>query len=218
MDWNRDIQMAIINALMLSICILLYKKRKILGSYRFLMIGAMVVTYIVDVLTFYIRLDKDVDKSISLYVYLYGTFGLFFLLLFLMYQKLINNKVLKNIAKLITGLFLAFYTYQIYIFKIENGFPDNLLFFNVFLLLFTIALFLLDKFQTDIILDIKYYYPFWFSLGLIIIYLAIVPSVIISDIPNVKKNKSLWSLMIFIVNIIGYGIIFAGLFKAKKLD
>jgi hypothetical protein len=88
----------------------------------------------------------------------------------------------------------------------------------VFFLLSAITLFLLDTFKTDLILNLKNYYPFWFSLGLIIIYLAIIPSIIISSSPNSIKDKPLWSLIIFFVNFIGYGIIFVGLFKAKKLD
>lgn len=210
--------MAIINVLMLSIVVLLIKKRNILGSYKYLMIAAMMVTYLVDLLAFYIRLDKSIDRCYSFYVYIFGGLGLFFLLIFLMYQKLIKNEILKNISKLITVLFILFYTYQMYILKISDGFPDNLLFFNVFLLLFVSALFLLDTFKTDIILEIKYYYPFWFSLGLIIIYLVIVPSIIISDMPDKKMIAGLWSSIVFFINLIGYGIIFTGLFKAKKLD
>lgn len=181
------------------------------------MIAAMLVTYIIDCLNFFIRLDKNIDRIYTLYIYIYGGLGLFFLLIFLMYQKLIKNKILKNISKIITVLFILSFLFQVFSLNIKDGFPDMLLFLNVFLLLFMLSLFLLDTFKTDLILEIKNYYPFWFSFGLIIIYLGVVPSVIISDMPNSKVTAKMWASIMFIINIIGYGIIFVGLIKAKKL-
>lgn len=202
---------------MLCICILLFKKRKILGSYRNLMIAAMLLTYIIDSVNFYIRLDKDIDQIYKLYIYIYGGLGLFFLLIFLMYQKIIKDTVLKNISKTLTVLFFLFFLFKIFTLNIKEGFPYDLLIFNIFLLLSAIALFLLDTFKTDLILEIKNYFPFWFSLGLIIIYLGIVPSIIITDISKSKETEKLWTMIMFIVNILGYGVIFVGLLKAKKL-
>lgn len=218
MFWNRNIEMVIINVLILCICIWLFKKRNILGSYGNLMIAAMVLTYIIDCISFYMRLDKSIDQIYKLYVYIFGGLGLFFLLIFLMYQKLLKDKVLKNIATTITVLFSLFFIFQILTFDIKDGFPEILLFFNVFLLLFMIALFLLDTFQTDLILELKNYFPFWFSLGLIIIYLGIIPSIIINDMPKSELTGKLWALIMFIVNFLGYGLIFVGLLKAKKLE
>ena len=178
----------------------------------------MLLTYVVDSVNFYIRLDKDINRIYTLYIYIYGGLGIFFLLIFLMYQKLIKDKVLKNISKTITVLFILFFLFQIITLNVKDGFPDILLFFNVFLLLFMIALFLLDTFKTDLILEIKNYFPFWFSLGLIIVYLGVVPSIIISDMPKSKVTATFWSMIMFIVNILGYGLIFAGLLKAKKIE
>ena len=90
--------------------------------------------------------------------------------------------------------------------------------FNVFLLLFVIALFLIDTFNSDLILDIKNYFPFWFSLGLIILYMAMVPSVIMTGKSYLKMKPGLWSFIVFIINFLGYGITFVGILKAKKLD
>ncbi|MFC6268046.1 hypothetical protein [Frigoriflavimonas asaccharolytica] len=208
----------VIDILMLSICILMYKKKTILGTYGKYMFAAMVVSFVIDVIIYYIGIQKNIPGISSLYIYIYGQTGVFFMLLFLMYQNLIKDKKLQKIAKLILISFVIFFLFQIYQLDISIKLLQNILYFDVFLLLFAITLFLLDTFKTDIILNLKNYYPFWFSLGLIIIYLAIIPSIIISSSPKSIKNNELWSIIIFFVNFIGYGIIFVGLFTAKKLD
>lgn len=217
MDWDRNIGLFIINILMLAICILLIKKRKILQPYGSYMIAAMVLTYLIDCTTFFIRATGYVDRIYNTYIYIYAGLGVFFLIIFLMYQKLIKNSNLKNIANIVTIVFIILYVYQIVTLNIENGFPEVILYINVFLLLFMIALFLIDTFNTDIILEIKKYYPFWFSLGLIIIYMVIVPSILISKSSTSTMTSGLWSFITFIINIVGYGILFVGLLQAKKI-
>ena len=217
MEWNRDIGLFLINLLILSILVLLIKRRDILGDYKYLMIAAIAVTYIIDALTYYIRFTKSLPAIYTLYIYIYLGLGLFFLLLFLMYQKLIKNRMLKKIAYAITLLFLLFYCYQVVTIDLADGFPQIILFFNVFLLLFVIALFLLDTFKTDLILEINQYYPFWFSLGLIVVYLGMVPSIIISKISSSTMTSGLWVFITFIINFVRYGILLIGLFKAKKI-
>lgn len=202
---------------MLSICVLLYKKRNILGSYFYYMMASMVLTYGIDLVTFFIR-RSNINNIYNLYIYIYGSLGVFFLILFLMYQNLIKNIILKKLATIITCLFIIFYLFEIFRIKISDGFPEIILLFNVFLLLFAISLFLLDTFKTDLILEITHYYPFWFSLGLIVIYLGIVPSIFISKIATTKTTVNLWSLITFLINLFGYGILLLGLFRAKKLD
>ena len=113
---------------------------------------------------------------------------------------------------------MIFYFYEIFTIKISDGFPEIILFFNVFLLLFAISLFLLDTFKTDLILEINHYYPFWFSLGMIVIYVGIVPSIFISKIITKATTSNLWSFIVFLINLVGYGILLIGLFKAKKLE
>jgi hypothetical protein len=218
MEWNRDIVLLLINILILSICVLLLKKRNILGSYFYYMFATMIITYIIDSVTFFIRLSDYINKIYSLYIYIFGGLGIFFLIIFIMYQNLIKDNILKNIAKASTILYLFFYFYQIFTLKFSDGFPEIILFFNVFLLLFVISLFLLDTFKTDLILELSHYYPFWFSLGLIVIYLGIVPSIILSEISSETMTSGLWSFITFIINLLGYGILLVGLLKAKKVE
>lgn len=218
MDWDKDIGLLLIDILMLSICILMYKKKTILGTYGKYMFAAMVVTFLIDILLYFIAMQKNIPGAYNQYIYIYGQCGIFFLLLFLMYQNLTKDKILQKVAKIITITFVVSFIFQIFHENESIKLLQNILYFNVFFLLSAITLFLLDTFKTDLILNLKNYYPFWFSLGLIIIYLAIIPSIIISSSPNSIKDKPLWSLIMFFVNFIGYGIIFVGLFKAKKLD
>lgn len=217
MEWNRNIGLYFINILMLIICIIIFKKRNVLGAYYPYIFAAMLLTYLIDSVTFILR-SIGANDIYNLYIYIYAGLGLFFLIIFLMYQNLIKNNTLKNISKLITVFFLISYFYEIFNIKISDGFPSIILFINVFLLLFVISLFLLDTFKTDLILEISHFYPFWFSLGLIIIYLGIVPSIFISKIVTGRNSINLWSFITFIVNVFGYGILLIGLFRAKKLD
>ncbi len=218
MVWDKDIGLLIINILMLTICILMFKKKAVLGSYGKYMITAMVLTYLIDASVFYIRLYSNIPLVYTTYIYIYGAAGLFFFLIFLMYHSLIKDKILKNCTKVIIVSFLGYFIFQV----LQNSLPlhliQNIIYFNVFLLLFVIALFLLDTFKTDIILKINYYYPFWFSLGMIIIYIGMIPSIILSDSPKNEMTSGLWSVITFIINFLGYGILLIGLINAKKID
>lgn len=217
MEWHRNLGLLLINILMLCICILLVIKKHNFGTYFFFMLATMVTSYVVDSLAFLFRL-LDYPLKYIINVYMYGGLGLTFTFIFLMYQNLIKDPFLKNISRVISLLFLLFYLFKIFTIKASEGFPETIMFFNVFLLLFVIALFMLDTFKTDLIMEISHYYPFWFSLGLIIIYVGVIPSIIISQISASTMTNGLWSFIMFLINFIGYGLLLIGLVKAKKLD
>lgn len=217
MVWDKDIGLIIINILMLIICLLMFRKKADLGSYGKYMIAAMVLTYLIDTVVFFLRVCTNIHFIYRTYIYIFGGLGLFFFIIFLMYQQIINHATLKKIAQVSTVLFCLFYIYKVSTITLSDGFPEEIFFFNVFLLLFVIALFLLDTFKSNIIFEINHYYPFWFSLGLIVIYVGMVPSIIISKVSASMMMSGLWSFITFVINLVGYGILFFGLLKAKKV-
>jgi hypothetical protein len=68
-------------------------------------------------------------------------------------------------------------------------------------------------------MHLKSYFPFWASLGLIIIYTGVLPLTIISSVADKSMNISIFYLFLAVFNILGYSIILFGVFRAtsKKL-
>jgi branched-subunit amino acid transport protein AzlD len=195
MDWDKDIGLLLIDILMLSICILMYKKKTILGTYGKYMFAAMVVTFLIDILLYFIAMQKNIPGAYNQYIYIYGQCGIFFLLLFLMYQNLTKDKILQKIAKIITITFVVSFIFQIFHENESIKLLQNILYFNVFFLLSAITLFLLDTFKTDLI------------------FISLIGFIVGVFWYWANKGYYYWN-----INFIGYGIIFVGLFKAKKLD
>ena len=91
-------------------------------------------------------------------------------------------------------------------------------FLEVILLMVHIYLVLHETFNSDKILNIKLYSPFWAAIGLMSIYLGVTPLLIISNTAKKMMNINIFFIILFIVNFIGYSILITGILFAKNIN
>lgn len=86
------------------------------------------------------------------------------------------------------------------------------------LLIISIVLFLYELYNSDIILNIRTYYPFYVAFGLLFIYVGIFPVMYFRFHINSEIDQKIFDILLFSVNIIGYSGILVGIFLARKLE
>ena len=92
--------------------------------------------------------------------------------------------------------------------------------FGTILLLFTIILFYFDLLKIDKVFNLKYYLPFYISIGALVSYLCVAPLFTFSKYFN-ELNDSYVSLrvnIIFVTSIIMYSIFIIGFLVCAKKD
>lgn len=193
MVWNREIETSIISVLMLIVIILLFLKREKLKPYGYKIISAIGLSLIIDIIAGCIRRSDEISKIYIAYLYYYGMLFIFYLIILLLYKELTKNPRLKRISKFIVIIFLLNFCIGWFFVNLQNGFPIGLLCVNALLMLISISLFLLNTFETDLVLEIKHYYPFWFALGLIVIQIGMIPLLLIQRISTTAMTTSLWT-------------------------
>ena len=79
-------------------------------------------------------------------------------------------------------------------------------------------MFFYETFNSDIILNITKYFPFWVSLSLIIIYIGLLPILLFINRVNSNLSAETFHLILFLINIIGYSVLFYGILKSNKIN
>ena len=142
----------------------------------------------------------------------------FFFYFIYFYRKTTRLK-LKRIQFCIIILFLILYLlFLIFDKEFMETFPIYFYFIETILLTISILIFLFQTFKTELVLTISHYFPFWASLGLIIIYCGLMPILILGTKPHLGMNMNLFFSIMFFINFIGYGIIIKGIFSSKTLN
>ena len=136
----------------------------------------------------------------------------FFLYLFYYYQ-LLYVPVLKKIQAVILILFVLniavmFYTED----DLLHHFSFNMLYVDILLLLFSIILFLYQTFNSDKILGINNYLPFWISVALLIFFIGSIPILFF----RTTVSESIYFFILFMLNLISNGILILGLMGNKQ--
>lgn len=141
-----------------------------------------------------------------------------FLYLFIYFYNLLKSPVTRKIQLIIIILFLLSYI----LFAIKDGnnfflyFPVYFYVIETLLLLSTITLFFYETFNSDLILNLQDYFPFWVSLSLIIIYVGLIPILFFINNVRVSVNYDIYLNVIFFVNLVGYSILSYGIMRSKK--
>ncbi|MBP7174070.1 MAG: hypothetical protein KBA33_08410 [Cloacibacterium sp.] len=218
MTFNREISGWIINILMLLVTIFLVIRRKNLGKNIQYFIIAMGLGTCIEFFNIFMRLrNPNYNSSFS---YSIGVILFVFLFLLIYFYQILESKKLKKIQLYLIIVFLLNYAISVLLIKDFFGsFPFITNFVNTILLLFSIVLLLNQTFNSNRIMHLKSYFPFWASLGLIIIYTGVLPLTIISSVADKSMNISIFYLFLAVFNILGYSIILFGVFRAtsKKL-
>lgn len=142
-----------------------------------------------------------------------------FFLFFLYFRKILELRISKIINNFLIVIFLASYILfavlsEDFFFK----FPFKFYFLEVVLLTVNIFLVLQETFNSDKILNIKSYYPFWACIGLMSVYLGVTPLLIISNTSMEMMNINIFFIVLFLVNVIGYAILINGILLAKNIN
>jgi len=210
MSWIFSLRIAT-TLLLLLVCVLLFSNRKKLGKNIPYFLAAMYFVLIPNLVSFILDLLKYDLNTTILFVIFVNILG--FLFFFIYFYKIQKMPAVRKLQEGLIGLFILTIIGLILIYKgaFFTQFPMFFYFFQTFLLLIFIALFFFDTFNSDLILDIKKYFPFWVSLSLIIIYVGLIPIMLFIHQVNVEVNRNIYFLILYLINIIGYSIMVYGI-------
>lgn len=214
MIWNQYLA-SIIVLFFMTICIvlMLIKKKKLdRGSTYFIL--AIALLTIIELSVF---IGKNyIENFPTIIFYVIGVNLVVFLLYFLYFHQLLKSKKLRTVNLILIILFLLNYIISAYFDEhFFTRFPFFSYFVEVVLLTASIYSVMSQTFNSDKILTLTSYFPFWVCLSLLVIYLGVLPLLIVSFTAAINMNVNLFNAILFLVNIIGYLILLFGIFKAK---
>ena len=213
-EWNRNVGSVIQLLIVLIFFISLFIKRKNLGAGINYFIIASGIVLTTDTVLFIMRLNFQYN---SVPIYNIAVNLIVFFLYFLYFRSILEFKKSKVINGFLIIIFLT--SYLLFAFLSEDflyKFPFKFYFLEVVLLIINIFLVLKETFNSDKILNIKSYYPFWACIGLMSVYLGVTPLLIISNTSMEMMNINIFFIILFVVNVIGYSILITGIFFAEK--
>lgn len=215
MYWDRELAGFIINLIMVISLASLIIRRKNLGNdivYFIIAIGLLTTIEIFN--TIKLALDPDFNSS---RIYVIGVNFFTFLLFFIYFQKVLYVKRSKNINLIIIGIF--FLNYFLSVILIDDFFRQFSFFsyfIQIILLIGSIYLVLSQIFNSDKVLVLSTYFPFWVCLSLLVTYLGLLPLLIISNTAEKMMNLEIFFSILFLVNLGGYLILLFGISRAKN--
>lgn len=215
-EWNREISSGIQLFMVVLLFFLLIIKRKNLGKgiIYFIVAGGMVVC--IDTFVFVMRLQNPKFNSIAFYSIAINLFV--FLLFFIYFYHVLEQPKSKKLSLAFTGIFLVTYLlFALFSPDFYKKFPYVFYIIEVFLMIGSIFLVLRETFNSDRVLNIKTYYPMWACIGLMSIYLGVMPLLIISNSVAQVMNIKIFFIILFVVNVVGYSILIIGTFFAKNI-
>ena len=210
MNWNIETGKQI--SMILSIIVMLLmviKYRKTGKENLFFIIGYLLFSLIDIFCYFYFdltRLPTDI-------FYVIGFLMIVFFLYLFYYYQLLYVPLLKKIQTIILALFVLniavmFYTED----DLLHHFSFNMLYVDILLLLFSIILFLYQTFNSDKILGINNYLPFWISVALLIFFIGSIPILFFRN----TVSESIYFFILFMLNLISNGILILGLMGNRQ--
>ncbi len=210
MNWNIETgkQISMIISIIVMV-LMIIKYRKTGKENLFFIIGYLLFSLIDISCYFYFKLTS---LPTDLFYVIGFLMIVFFLYLFYYYQ-LLYVPLLKKIQTIIMILFVLnivvmFYTED----DLLHHFSFNMLYADILLLLFSIILFLYQTFNSDKILEIKNYLPFWISVALLIFFIGSIPIFFF----RTTVSETIYFFILFMLNLISNGILILGLIWNKQ--
>lgn len=210
MNWNIEIGKQISMAISFIVMVLMIiKSRKIGRENLFFIVGYGLLSVIDIFCHFYFR---TTNQSTEIF-YVIGLLVIVFFLYLLYYFRLLYLPVLKKIQFIILILFVInivvmFCTKD----DLLHHFSFNILYTDILLLMFSIILFLYQTFNSDKILDLNNYFPFWISVALLILFIGSIPIFYF----RTTVSEHIYFFILFMLNIISNGILLLGLLLNKQ--
>lgn len=219
MEINRILLSSILIFIYFLIILFMVIKRKELGSQIHYFIIAMLFVFLSESLSLLGTILYGDSFRVNR-INVVGVIILFFLAVFVYFYKTLENKRLKAIQ---LGIIVAhILNIIISLIFIEDFFiylPYPTYFVTIFLLLASVALFFFETFNSEKVLNIMDYYPFWIAISLIVLYVGMLPLMIISkNAMELSISRNIFLILLYIVNFTGYTIMLVGIFFSKKTN
>lgn len=214
--WNRELASLTLDLLYFLIIIFAIIRRKKLGPYIIYIIFAISITFCAEVSSFIRRWLSNGTISNTLILYNIGILGIAYFLFLFYFYKIVENRKLKKIQIVLVVLQVINYFVSMYfIDNFLNSLPDITSFINIILLLIAVSIFFQDTFNSDKVLYLKSYYPFFVAVSLTFIYVALIPLLFFRTKVQLQSEITIFYIMLFFINFIGYSIMLLGIFLAK---
>lgn len=215
--WNQELASVIQLFLIITLFVLLIIKRRKLGHEIIYFIGAGAIVMSVSIFVFVMRRFEPTFSISTIYnvAINFAVFVLFFIYL----RKCLDSKISKRINLILFVIFvLTFVLITIFFDSSYKNYPLLFYIIQVILLLGNIFLVLRQTFNSNKILNIKSYYPFWVCIGLMTNYVGLTPLLIISHTAMEIINMKIFYIILFLVNFIGYTILITGAILAENIN
>lgn len=210
MNWNIEIGKQITMVISVVIMILMAVKiRKIGKENLFFIIGYSFVSLIDIFCYFYFQsTGRSTDPFFVIGLLMIG-----FFLYLLYFFRLMYLPLLKKMQSVILILFVVNIGIMFYLEDdLLHHFSFNMLYVDILLLLFSIILFLYQTFNSDKILDLNNYLPFWISVALLILFIGSIPILYF----RTTVSQNIYFFILFMLNLISNGILILGLVWNKQ--
>ena len=193
----------------LVVLLLLFKSQKIKQENILFIIGYSLFSFI-DIFCFFYY--KYTQSPTDIF-YIIGFLLFVFMIYHLYYFQLLYIRSLRKIQLVIISLFIANIFFQLILNDTSlKHFSFNWLYINTLTIFFSIVLFLYQTFNSNKILQINNYLPFWISIALLILFIGSIPiSFLRHSVP-----EQIYFLILFILNSISNIIIIRGIVCHKQ--
>ncbi len=210
MNWNIETGKQISMVISIIVMILMVTKYRKTGKENLFFIIGYLLFSLIDIFCYFYY---DLTKLPTDIFYVIGFLMIIFFLYLFYYYQLLYVPLLKKIQAIILALFVLniavmFYTED----DLLHHFSFNMLYVDILLLLFSIILFLYQTFNSDKILGIKSYLPFWISVALLIFFIGSIPILFF----RTTVSETIYFFILFMLNLISNGILILGLIWNKQ--
>ncbi|MEJ5050977.1 hypothetical protein WH221_14195 [Chryseobacterium culicis] len=210
MNWNIETGKQISMVISIIVMILMVTKYRKTGKENLFFIIGYLLFSLIDIFCYFYY---DLTKLPTDIFYVIGFLMIIFFLYLFYYYQLLYVPLLKKIQVIILALFVLniavmFYTED----DLLHHFSFNMLYVDILLLLFSIILFLYQTFNSDKILGIKSYLPFWISVALLIFFIGSIPILFF----RTTVSETIYFFILFMLNLISNGILILGLIWNKQ--
>ena len=210
MNWNIETGKQISMAISIVVMILMVIKYRKTGKENLFFIIGYLLFSLIDIFCYFYYRFTSMPTDLF---YVIGFLMIVFFLYLFYYYQLLYVPLLKKIQMIILILFVLnivvmFYTED----DLLHHFSFNMLYADILLLLFSIILFLYQTFNSDKVLEIKNYLPFWISVALLIFFIGSIPIFFF----RTTVSETIYFFILFMLNLISNGILILGLIWNKQ--
>lgn len=210
MNWNIEIGKQLTMVISIVVMVLMIIKSRKIGKENLFFIIGYLLSSLIDIFCYFYFMLTGLPTDIF---YVIGFLMIVFFLYLLYYYQLLYVPILKKIQLIILAIFILNIAVMLYQKDdLLHHFSFTMLYVDILLLLFSIILFLYQVFNSDKILGINNYLPFWISVALLIFFIGSIPILFF----RATVSESIYFFILFMLNLISNGILIFGLIRKKQ--